>query len=151
MNKYTCIGRLTAEPVERYTQGQQVYFTFRIAVSRRGGGNGQPEADFFNCSVFGRTAETFKKLTLTKGTRLWLCGPIQNNSYTDRNGVNRTDTQIVVNEFEILDSRQDNRQGSRPPEPAPIPNMWQPTNESSPFDASAPEQMGIEGDVNLPF
>ena len=60
MNKVILMGRLTRDPEVRYSQGasQTAVARFSIAVDRRfGKREGEPDADFFNCTAFGKTAE----------------------------------------------------------------------------------------------
>ena len=71
MNKVILMGRLTRDPEVRYSQGtsQTAIGRFSIAVDRRFKREGQPEADFFNCTAFGRTGEFVEKY-LHKGTKV---------------------------------------------------------------------------------
>ena len=59
MNKVILVGRLTRDPEVRYSQGENTMAIARytIAVNRRFKREGDPEADFIRCVVFGRAAE----------------------------------------------------------------------------------------------
>ena len=48
MNKVILMGRLARDPDIRKTQGGKSVAQMTIAVDRRGGTNGQPEADFMS-------------------------------------------------------------------------------------------------------
>ena len=54
MNKVILVGRLTRDPEIRYSQGANAMAIarFSIAVDRRFKREGEPDADFFNCSAF---------------------------------------------------------------------------------------------------
>ena len=70
MNRVILMGRLTRDPEVRYTQGESssAIAKFGIAVDRRfKNRNGEYEADFFNCTAFGKQAE-FAEKYLKKGT-----------------------------------------------------------------------------------
>ena len=55
MNKIILMGRLTRDPEVRYGGAQNMAIArFSLAVDRRFKRDGQPEADFFNCTAFGR-------------------------------------------------------------------------------------------------
>lgn len=103
MNLIVLIGRLTKEPEVRYS-GQTTIARYTIAVDRRFKKDGQPEADFFNCTAFGKTAE-FAENYLHKGTKIAITGELQNNNYTDKDGVKHYADQIIVNTNEFCESK----------------------------------------------
>lgn len=106
MNKVIMMGRLTRDPEIRYSQGNTPTAIARIsiAVDRRYKQEGQPDADFFNCTAFGRQAE-FIEHYLHKGTKILLCGTLQNNNYTNKDGQQVYSIQILVNEIEFAESK----------------------------------------------
>ena len=101
------MGRLTRDPEVRYSQGENsmAIARFSIAVDRRFKRQGEPEADFFNCTAFGKQAEFVEKY-LKKGTKMVVVGRIQNDSYTDKEGQKKNYTQIMVDELEFAESKQ---------------------------------------------
>lgn len=109
MNKIIIMGRLTRDPDIRYTQGenQTAIARFSLAVDRRWKREGEPDADFFNCTAFGRQAEFVEKY-LKKGTKIAITGRIQNDNYTDRNGQKVYSVQIMVEEMEFAESKSKN-------------------------------------------
>ena len=58
MNKIILMGRLTRDPEVRYSQGESslAIARFSLAVDRRYKRQGEPDADFFNCTAFGKQA-----------------------------------------------------------------------------------------------
>ena len=106
MNQVFMCGRLTADPVIRYTQSQQpmAIANYSIAVDRIKKVEGQPTADFFNCSAFGKSAEFMEKYC-KKGTKLIVQGRLQNGEYTDRDGIKRYTTTIMVEHQEFAESK----------------------------------------------
>lgn len=106
MNKVMLMGRLTRDPDVRYGQGgnQTAVARFSIAVDRRFKREGQPTADFFNCTAFGKQAEFVEKY-LHKGTKMVVIGSVQNDNYTDNNGNQRYSVQIIVDELEFAESK----------------------------------------------
>ena len=87
MNVVVLIGRLVRDPEIRYTSGQTqtAIANFRIAVDRRFKREGQPDADFFTASAFGKMAEFVGKY-FHQGSKIVIQGRIQNDNYTDKNG-----------------------------------------------------------------
>lgn len=105
MNYVIMMGRLTKDPEIRYTNSGKTIGSFSIAVERRFKSEGQPEADFFNCTTFGKQAE-FVERYLKKGTKIILAGEIQNNNYKDKNGNQQYSVQIMVNVLEFAESKK---------------------------------------------
>ncbi|MCD7750347.1 MAG: single-stranded DNA-binding protein [Lachnospiraceae bacterium] len=112
MNKVILIGRLTRDPEVRYSQGasQTAVARFSIAVDRRFKREGEPDADFFNCTAFGKQAE-FVERYLHKGTKMVVTGRIQNDNYTNREGQMVYSVRVIVEELEFAESK--NASGSQ--------------------------------------
>ena len=106
MNKVIMIGRLTRDPEVRYSQGasQTAIARFSLAVDRRWKREGEPDADFFNCTVFGRQADFVEKY-LRQGTKVVVTGRIQNDNYTNKEGQKVYAVQIIVDEIEFAESK----------------------------------------------
>ena len=106
MNKVILMGRLTRDPEVRYSQGanQTAIARFSVAVDRRFKRDGEPTADFFNCTSFGRQAE-FVERYLHKGTKVVLSGRVQNDNYTNKEGQMVYSVQIMVEDIEFAESK----------------------------------------------
>ena len=96
MNKVILIGRLTRDPELRYTGSNTPVATFSLAVNRSfTNQNGEREADFINCVVWRKLAETVKNY-LSQGSQVAVEGRIQTRNYDDQNGQRRYVTEVVV-------------------------------------------------------
>ena len=105
MNNVVLMGRLTRDPDVRYSANNSAVARFSIAVDRRFRREGDDQtADFINCVAFGRTAEFVEKY-LHKGTKVVVVGSIQNDNYTNKDGVQQYSTQIMVDEIEFAESK----------------------------------------------
>ena len=106
MNKVVMVGNLTKDPEVRYSAGSQpvAIVSFSIAVSRRVKREGAPDADFFNCTAFGKTGEVVGKY-FRKGVRIGISGRIENESWTDKEGQKRSGTKIMVEEIEFCEKK----------------------------------------------
>ena len=106
MNKVIMMGRLTRDPEVRYSQGesQVAVARFSLAVDRRWKREGEPDADFFNCTVFGKQAEFVEKY-LKQGTKVVITGRVHNNNYTNKEGQKVYSVQIIVEEIEFAESK----------------------------------------------
>lgn len=112
MNKWIGTIRLTADAEIRYTNDGKPIVRFSGACNRRFKQDGQPDADFFSFVVFGKTAESFEKCNIGKGTKLLIEGEFRNNHYTDKDGVKHYSEQVVVNSFEFCESKGSGGQAS---------------------------------------
>lgn len=109
MNKVILIGRLTRDPEVR-AAGSTTVAKFTLAVDRRFKRDGGAEADFFNCSAFGKQAD-FVERYLRRGMKMVVVGRIQNDNYTNRDGQKVYSVQIMVDELEFAESKNAQQSG----------------------------------------
>ena len=112
MNKVIEMGRLTRDPEISSSNSGTTFARFSIAVDRRFKREGEPDADFFNCTAFGKTAEFVEKY-LQKGTKVLVTGRLQNNNYTNKEGQKVYDVRIMVEEMEFAESKKDGQQNTQ--------------------------------------
>lgn len=106
MNKVIMVGRLCRDPEVSSSTSGTTFARFSIAVDRKIKTEGQPEADFFNCTSFGKQAEFIEKY-LKKGTKIVITGRLQNDSYTNKDGQKVNATKIITEEVEFAESKKD--------------------------------------------
>lgn len=107
MNKWIGMGRLTADPEVRYSQGENAICIarYRLAVDRRNSRDSEQNADFISCVAFGKQGE-FAEKYLHKGMKIAVEGRIQAGSYTDREtGKKVYTTEIVVEGHHFCESK----------------------------------------------
>ena len=138
MNKCIFLGRMTDDPEISYTQGEtaMAIARFDFAVDRRGAREGEPTADFFRCTAFDRKAELLERFG-RKGLKLLLTGKMQNNNYTNREGVKVYSMQYVVDDLEFAESKKNSSEDGSVLE-APPAN--QPSQSAQPSQAAQPRQ-----------
>ncbi|MCM0582128.1 single-stranded DNA-binding protein, partial [Weissella diestrammenae] len=137
------VGRLARDVELRYTQSGTAVGSFSIAVNRRKKVDGQPEADFFNATIWQKAAENFANFT-HKGARVAIEGRLQTSSYQNKEGQNVFKTEVIVESFDLLETRAESesyKQGQNSNDP-----FSQPAN--NPF--SGGNEMNITDD-DLPF
>lgn len=109
MNKVILLGRLTKDPELRFTAGKGTAVTrFSLAVTRQ---FKRDEADFINCVVFNKAAETIAQYC-TKGTQISLVGNIRTGSYDAQDGSKRYTSDVVVESFEFVGNNKNNNTNS---------------------------------------
>ena len=126
MNKVILLGRLARDPEVKYTQATEplAVCRFSVAVNRPYSKNKQenePTADFINCVCFGKRGESIGQY-FRKGNRIALQGRLQVSTYTDQQGNNRYSTNVIVEDFEFVESkneRDNSSEGGYNPAPAP--------------------------------
>ncbi len=142
INRAVLTGRLTKDPELRYTQSGTAVTSFTLAVDRQfRNQNGDREADFINCVVWRKSAENFANFT-RKGSLVGIDGHIQTQNYENQQGQRVYVTEVIVDNFALLESRnsqeggynqqQNNQQGNYPSNNA---NGYQQPNNAPQNDA----------------
>ena len=102
INNVVLVGRLTKDPDLRYTSSGTAVATFTLAVNRNfTSQNGNREADFINCVIWRKSAETLANYA-RKGTLLGVTGRIQTRSYDNQQGQRVYVTEVVAENFQII-------------------------------------------------
>lgn len=108
MNKVILLGRLTKDVDVKYTQTTNIMIaSFSLAVNRRFIKQGEErQADFFNVTAFGKTAEFIQKYMNTKGQQIAVIGRLQNRSWEDDQGQKHYATDVIAEEVYFADSKK---------------------------------------------
>ena len=93
MNFIAIHGRLVRDPEMRHTQSGVAVTTITVAVDRAYSGDGEKQADFFDC-VFWRQGAEFVSKYFTKGKEIIVTGEMQSRKWTDKDGNNRISWEI---------------------------------------------------------
>ena len=142
INNTTLVGRLTKDVDLRYTSNGTATGTFTLAVNRNfKNANGEIEADFINCVIWRKAAENFATFT-HKGSLVGITGRIQTRNYEGKDGNRVYVTEVVADNFALLEKKSDNAQQQSQPRQT---NQRQ----SDPF-ASHGEPFVVDDD-SLPF
>ena len=88
-------GRLTADPELKTTQAGKLVCSFRVAVQRKKYSDDPPLADFFEIVTWSALAE-FVSHNFRKGDQIGIEGNLRENKFTDRDGRNRTYTNVTA-------------------------------------------------------
>ena len=111
MNNANLVGRLTRPVDLRYTQSGIAYGSFTLAVTRKyKNKDGEREADFINCVIWKKGAELLANYT-QKGSLIGVSGPIQTRSYDNQQGQRVYVTEVLVENFDFLESRKNDADG----------------------------------------
>ena len=69
----------------------------------------EQEGHFWNCVLFGKTAERLANSGLGKGDRFFIeQGEFQNNNYENNEGKTVYATQLIIHNFQFVDAKKPN-------------------------------------------
>ena len=109
INRTTLTGRLTKDVELKYTQSGTAIGNFNLAVNRAfTSKDGERETDFINCVIWRKAAENFAKFT-HKGALVGVDGRIQTRNYEDKDGKRVYVTEVVVENFALLEPKNNNQ------------------------------------------
>jgi single-strand DNA-binding protein len=132
LNKVVIMGRLTKEPELRTTQSGVAVASFTLAVDR---GFKKDETDFINIVAWRGTAEFVSKW-FSKGQLVAVSGRLQVRSYKDKDGNNRTATEVVADECFFAESKRNNNEGTYNTEQTAMPaneGDFEPIDDNEPL------------------
>ncbi|MGX7211808.1 single-stranded DNA-binding protein [Enterococcus innesii] len=143
INNVTLVGRLTKDPDLRYTANGTGVATFTLAINRNFTNQaGEREADFVQCVIWRKPAETLANYA-RKGTLLGVTGRIQTRSYDNQQGQRVYVTEVVAENFQLLESKatseqRQSTQASQPTQQANRQNYNEPISSGFPNDSDMP-------------
>ena len=114
-NNVNLVGRFTADVDLKYTNNGMAIADFSLAVDRN-----KEETDFIRCKTFGKTAENIANF-FKKGDLIAVNGSIQTGKYVNKDKKTVYTTDVVVDTFAFLQSKNE-RQAQQPqqaPQQAP--------------------------------
>ena len=138
MNMTTLIGRLVEEPAlssKENGSDTNIWCPFRLAVGRDRKKEGEADADFFPCIVFGRSATYLSRWGM-KGGRVIILGKLRTGTIDNQDGSRSFYTQVVVDRLWIIDYRQDGTGADRYP-------AYNPSSDPGRFQAAMQQAEGI--------
>lgn len=151
INNVVLVGRMTKDAELRYTPSNVAVATFTLAVNRnRKNENGEREADFINVVIWRQQAENLANWA-KKGALIGITGRIQTRNYENQQGQRVYVTEVVADNFQLLESRNQQQGQTNSGYQPPADNHQHGPNfdrSESPFGNTNP--MDISDD-DLPF
>lgn len=149
INSVCLVGRMTKDAELKYTGNHIAVATFSLAVNRNfKDANGEREADFINCVIWRQQAENLANWA-KKGALIGITGRIQTRNYENQQGQRVYVTEVVAENFQMLESRAaregGNANGGYNQQKQQVPNF---ARESTTYHNSNP--IDISSD-DLPF
>lgn len=121
LNKAILIGRVGQDPELKYMPNGDAVVNISLATSEqykdKNTGEKKETTEWHRLTMFRKLAEIAGQY-VTKGALLYVEGRIQSRKWTDKDGVERTTVEIVVDQMKMLGARTDGEPrlpgGSRP-------------------------------------
>lgn len=101
INTVVLSGRICNDIELRYTNSNKAVCNITLAVDKP---FGNKETDFFNIVAWDKKAE-FLNNYLGKGRKITITGRLENRKWEDKEGNNKTTTEIIVNDIDFADSK----------------------------------------------
>ena len=101
------LGNVSWNPKLRQTEGNKAVCSFGLATNRNwttDAGERHEETDFHKRVAFGKLAEICNEY-LVKGRLIYIEGRLHTHSYTNNEGVEKTETEIYVDDMSLLDHK----------------------------------------------
>ena len=119
LNSVNLIGRLTRDAELKTLASGYAVSKFSIAVNyrKRNGQQWDTEANFFDVSLFGKTAESLNQY-LRKGKQIAVSGQLRQERW-QQDGFNKSRVGIIADSVQLLDTRQEKPQQEKPQQQAP--------------------------------
>ncbi|MCJ8211571.1 single-stranded DNA-binding protein [Mucilaginibacter sp. RS28] len=108
INKVILVGHLGKDPELRKLQGDVSVTSFPLATSQTNMQNGQKveQTDWHNIVMWRGLADVAAKF-LKKGKLIYLEGKLRTRDFEDKEGVLKTTTEIVAENFTLLGRKSD--------------------------------------------
>ena len=107
INDVTLVGRLVKDSELRYTANEKAVGNFTLAINRRyKNEKGEYDTDFIKCTIFGKSAEALNKYA-HKGDLIGAEGSVQIRHYKDKEGNDRTSTEILVEKITFVQTKKE--------------------------------------------
>lgn len=143
VNKTIIIGHLGNDPEVRYMPTGGAVANITVATSESWTDkqtNEKKEHTEWHKVVFhGRLAEIAGEY-LRKGSKVYLEGKLKTRKWQDQQGVERYTTEIIANEMQMLDGKQDGQQAVQQQRPAQQQQMQQQQRQQPQQGFNQPQQ-----------
>ena len=116
VNKVTIIGNLGRDPENRYLPSGEQVTSIAVATTDRwrdkATGEQKEATEWHRISFFGKLAEIAGQY-LKKGSPVYVEGKLRTQKYTDKDGIERYQTNIIASTMQMLGSKQDSSNGGQ--------------------------------------
>lgn len=145
INNVVVTGRLTKDMELKYTTSGTAVASATVAVERSyTDANGERGSDFINFVIWRKSAENMANMT-AKGSLVGIEGRLQTRSYENQQGQKVFVTEVVVNNFSLLESKEVTDQRKQGGVSQPQQNNF---NQQPPQQNNFNQQQAPQGNFN---
>ena len=116
INKVIIVGNLGRDPENRYLPSGEQVTSIAVATTEnwtdKQSGEKKSLIEWHRISFFGKLAEIAGQY-LKKGSPVYVEGKLRTQKYTDKDGIERYQTNIIANTMQMLGSKQDSGNGGQ--------------------------------------
>lgn len=131
INSCHLIGNLGQDPETRFTPEGRAITNFTIATSDswkdKNSGQKMEKTEWHRIVAFGKVAEIIGEYA-KKGSKVYVQGKIQTRKWQDKDGADKWTTEIVVNQFQLLDRKESQQTANAASQQAQAPSQAMPNN-----------------------
>lgn len=142
VNKAILIGHLGRDPEIRRTANGDPVANFSLATSEswrdKASGERKERTEWHRVVIFNTGLAEVAEKYLKKGSKVYVEGAMQTRKWTDKNGIERDTTEVVLQKFRGELTLLDSQKGDRPP-PADNPESYGKTSTKSAPPATEPD------------
>lgn len=126
VNRVTLIGNIGKDPETKYMPSGGAVTNITVATSEswkdKNTGQQQERTEWHRVVFFNKVAEIAGEY-LRKGSKVYIEGSLRTRKWQDQSGADKYTTEIVANEMQMLDGKQDNQQGQQQSAPQQAPQQ----------------------------
>jgi single-strand DNA-binding protein len=115
VNKVILLGNLGQDPEVRYTSSGDAVVNLSVATTEKwkdkATGQTKENTEWHKVGIFGKPAEVAAQY-LKKGSQIYVEGRLKYKKYTDKNGIDKVNAEIISEDFKMLGSKSES--GSKP-------------------------------------
>lgn len=145
MNNVNIIGTMTRDLELKYLPSGVAVGSFAIAVNqdyKKQDGTKVEKTSFFDVKVIGRQSEIINQY-FSKGSRIGITGELEQETWQDNQGQNRSKVVIKLEQFSFIDKKSNDNQGQR----SQTQNNYQPKQQ---HQQDIPE-IDLDDNSSIPF
>jgi len=136
VNKVIIIGNLGNDPEVKFLPTGNAVANITVATSEswtdKQTNEKKTETEWHKVVIYGKLAEIAGEY-LRKGSKVYLEGKLKTRKWQDQQGVDRYTTEIVANEMQMLDGKQEGQQATqKPQQQRPVPQQMQQQQRQQP-------------------
>lgn len=115
VNKVILVGNLGRDPEVRFTQDNKKIVTLSLATSDswkdKNTGERKEKTEWHRVVIFNEGLANISEQYLRKGSKVYIEGALQTRKWTDKDGVDKYSTEVVLQGFNSVMTMLDGRSG----------------------------------------